>query len=80
MKEDKRMKFEKREITLNECDSIKDMYYTEKILLAQYTEALSKVTRKECKTQLLDAMKKVGEEMLFLKERLSKIQDTVGLK
>ncbi len=41
------MKLEKREITLNETDSIKDMLYMEKILLRVHEESVKKAERKE---------------------------------
>ena len=35
------MKLEKREITLNETDSLKDIYYMEKTLLREYSARLA---------------------------------------
>ena len=39
------MKLEKREITLNERDSIKDAYYMQKVLLNEYICSLEKVEK-----------------------------------
>ena len=41
------MKLEKREITLNESDSLKDLLFFEKALLNEYVEALAEFKR-EC--------------------------------
>ena len=62
------MKLEKREITLNEFDSLKDAFYMEKTLLAEYVHALSKAERKETRGELLSLMKEVGEDMLFIRD------------
>ena len=59
------MKLEKREITLNEADSIKSVFYFEKLLLSEYIDCLCKVERKESREVLLRMMCEVGEDMLF---------------
>ena len=41
------MKLEKREITLNEFDSLKETFYMEKMLVNEYLECLTKAARKE---------------------------------
>ena len=40
------MKLEKREITLNEKDSLTDVFYLQKTLLLNYIEALANIERK----------------------------------
>lgn len=60
------MKLEKREITLNEYDSIRDAFYMEKLLLNEYACLLNKAIRKETRGELLRLMKEVGEDMFFL--------------
>ena len=66
------MKLEKREVTLNEADSLKDMFYMEKTLRQAYEEALLQSQRKEV-FSLLDALKRESEEeMRFVEERLQK--------
>ena len=62
------MKLEKREITLNEYDSLKDMFYVEKLLLQEYVCVLGKVLRKETKGELLRQIKETGEDVFFLRE------------
>ena len=41
------MKFEKREITLNEIDSLKDSFYFEQTLLARYQAGVESAENKE---------------------------------
>lgn len=65
------MKLEKREITLNEFDSLKDAFYMEKVLLFEYMQALSKAERKETQGELFRLMKEVGEDMLLLRDLMS---------
>ena len=62
------MKLEKREITLNEFDSLKEMFYLEKMLLNEYLECLCKVKRKEARGELLCMMKEVGEDLHFAQD------------
>ena len=64
------MKLEKREITLNEQDSIKDVYYFEKTLLREYTARLALAKCKETENELSRLLKEVCEDMERL-ERLS---------
>ena len=60
------MKLEKREITLNEADSIKDAFYAEKLLLMEYVHALSCVQTKSERHELTRLMQEVQTDMLFL--------------
>lgn len=62
------MKLEKREITLNEFDSLKDAFYAEKMLIAEYVHALAKAERKETQGELLRLIKEIGEDMLFVRD------------
>ncbi|MBQ8685700.1 MAG: hypothetical protein IJ514_05995 [Clostridia bacterium] len=62
------MKLEKREITLNEFDSLKDVFYTEKTLLNEYTCALAKAERKETRGELMRMIKEVGEDLCFVRD------------
>lgn len=59
------MKLEKREITLNEFDSLKEMFYLEKMLMNEYLECLCKSARKETRGELLRMMKEVGEDLIW---------------
>ena len=67
-----KMKLEKREITLNEYDSLKDAYYREKILLNEYVCALSDMVRKETREALLLLIKETAEELFFLQDCMEK--------
>ncbi|MBQ8291491.1 MAG: hypothetical protein IJX88_03150 [Clostridia bacterium] len=69
------MKLEKREITLNEADSVKDVYQTEKFLLYEYVNALSKVQTKEARSAMMSLIKEVGEDMLFMKELIQRTEN-----
>ncbi len=46
------MKLKKREITLNEADSLKDVFYTEKALCEAYGEGGAFAFRKETANEL----------------------------
>ena len=67
------MKLEKREITLNERDSIKDVLCFERLLLNAYAETLEKLTRKSSRGELLQLIKEVGEDMGYVADLLRKI-------
>jgi hypothetical protein len=56
------MKLEKREITLNEADSLKDMYYLEKILMQTYEKGRGNIIRKEVCNELEDLIKWAEED------------------
>ena len=62
------MKLEKREITLNEADSIKDMYFYEKSLQMGYEQALENAERKEVQGELARLLEEVGKEVALLEE------------
>ena len=58
------MKIEKREITLNEYDSLHDIFQTEKNLLRTYIEYLDGVESKETQKEFIKAISAVAEDML----------------
>ncbi|MBE7086619.1 MAG: hypothetical protein E7366_05700 [Clostridiales bacterium] len=60
------MKLEKREITLNEIDSVKDAFVMQKILLNEYVMALEKVERKETRGELTRLLQDSCEDLFFL--------------
>lgn len=60
------MKLEKREITLNEKDSVKDMICMEKTLLLAYAEAIEGATTKYARDILCQQLKETGEELRTL--------------
>ena len=56
------MKLEKREVTLNEADSLKDVYYLEKTLLDAYKEK-DAIVRKEVANEVEALMIQTKEEV-----------------
>ncbi len=62
------MKLEKREITLNEYDSLKDAYYREKTLLNEYVCALCDMERKQAREAILQIIRETAEEIFFLQD------------
>ena len=66
------MKLEKREITLNEKDSLRDLLFLEKSLLSEYVATLTKINRKEFREELLTLMKETAEEIFWIKDLLEK--------
>lgn len=61
------MKLEKREITLNEKDSVKDMLVLEKYILAEYQ-----------KKQRQDFRKETAETLLRLREETEEVLKKIG--
>ncbi len=57
------MKLKKREITLNEKDSLKDMYYLEKALLSAYERGIEGATQKQTVNELTRFKKQTEEEL-----------------
>lgn len=66
------MRLEKREVTLNEADSLKDMYYMEKTLANAYADGAKNAQRKESSSLLASLLKETQSDGEFLKERLKK--------
>ncbi len=60
------MKLEKREIALNEADSLKDALYTEKILLNEYTHILTRAVSKATRNELGYLMNEVSQDALLV--------------
>ena len=56
------MKLEKREITLNEADSLKDIYYIEKALFTAYAEGEVFIVRKETENEMAKLIAQTKEE------------------
>ena len=66
------MKLEKREITLNEADSLKDVYYLEKILISEYERVGKYAERKEIFNEFENLLKETKadcEKVLSLWEK-----------
>ncbi len=60
------MKLEKREITLNEYDSLQDAYYMQKTVLQVYVNELDKANTKHLRTELIRLIKENVEDTYFL--------------
>lgn len=67
------MKLEKREMTLNEKDSITDMLEFERGLLLAYASACVKAERKETRGAIVERMRSLCEEIFFLSDLLEGI-------
>lgn len=67
------MKFEKRDITLNEVDSLRDMLYTEKTVLTEYTRALGCRLKKQTQNEVLNAMQKVALGVCDMRKLLQSV-------
>ena len=65
------MKLEKREITLNEYDSLQDAFYLQKLLIIEYAQALSQTARKETRSELMRLVKETSEDMCFVGDLMS---------
>ena len=60
------MKLEKREITLNEFDSLKDVFYGEKSLLLEYARVICKAERKETREFLCQTLASLAKDVCFV--------------
>ena len=72
------MKLEKREITLNEQDSLRDVLFMEKGLLFEYVESLTRAGRKETRERLLALLKETAEEVFLINDLLEKLKSAEG--
>ena len=72
------MKLEKREIMLNEQDSLSDVAFMEKALLYEYVEGVAMASRKETREKLLAFMKSAAEDLFLINDLLEKVkEDTI---
>ena len=69
------MKLEKREITLNEYDSIQDVLLLEKNIICAYVNALECVQRKEIRSCLCTHLQAVAKEIFLVKDQLLGIEE-----
>ena len=74
------MKLEKREITLNEYDSLKDIFYAEKALVGEYVIALSRCIRKETRQELLRLCQEATQDMSFVRDLMGESAEEQGLE
>ena len=65
------MKLEKREITLNEFDSLRDAFYIEQTLMREIEKSLFCVWRKEARDKLIMLLQETAENALFLQDLMS---------
>lgn len=73
------MKLEKREITLNEYDSLKDVFYLEKSLLREYTARLALSKCKETENELSRMLKEVSEDMSLMEKLMTESAKESGV-
>ena len=74
------MKLEKREITLNEADSVKDMYFYEKNLQFRYAQALKFAERKEAEGELHRLLRETEKDAALLEELCKRAPSAIGGK
>lgn len=67
------MKLEKREITLNEKDSVTDMLYLEKNLLSAYEKGIKITERKETKGLCQKKTGEIQDEIALLEKEIESI-------
>ena len=68
------MKLEKREISLNEIDSVTDALCAQKSLLLEYCICLEKIARKEIRVALLERIGQIGKDIFLLCDLKRSIQ------
>ena len=64
------MKLEKREITLNEKDSLSDMLLTQRTLLEEYVFSLQNMKKRETRKEILQLMQQTCEDIFFIGDLL----------
>ena len=69
------MKLEKREISLNEADSLFDALCLENMLLSAYAQALQYCTRKQSRDEVLRLMQETGKDVTYVKDLWTDIQN-----
>lgn len=69
------MKNAKREITLNERDSIEDMAQTERALFFAFARAVFKAERKETREILKRGMERAAQNVFFLNDAAKAIEE-----
>lgn len=67
------MRLEKREITLNEKDSVTDMLYMEKNLLLVYEKGQKSMERKETKEHCIEKTREIQDEIALLQKEVENI-------
>lgn len=67
------MKLEKREITLNEKDSLQDTCYMQKGLLTAYMQGLDGVERKEIRQYIKQRIDEIRKETQSLEKQIENL-------
>lgn len=67
------MKLEKREITLNEKDSLQDVCYMQKGLLTAYVQGLDGVERKEIRQYIRQRVEEIRKETQNLEKQIENL-------
>ena len=67
------MKLEKREITLNEKDSLQDACYMQKALCAAYEKTLNETERKEIRQYIRQRIDEIRQETQRLEKQIEKL-------
>ncbi len=68
------MKLEKREISLNEIDSVTDALWAQKALLLEYCGCLEKITRKEIRVAIIERIGQIAKDIFILTDLKRAIQ------
>ncbi len=74
------MKLEKREITLNEKDSVKDMYFFEKSLQFRYAQGVKFAERKEIEGELSRLLRETEKDAALMEELCKQTPLPIGGK
>ena len=69
------MKFEKREITLNEYDSIQDLLFAHERLAFTYLESVKLIEHRELRELLKSKLASVLDEIFLLQDLLERISE-----
>ena len=69
------MKLEKREITLNEKDSLTDLLLLERAILSAYAQACGEAERKESRLLIMENFKETAKDAFQLRDLLDGVQE-----
>lgn len=67
------MRLEKREITLNEYDSLQDAYHMQKMLLQEYCLRLPQLKRKQTRAEALRIMEENVKDLFLLSDLIENL-------
>ncbi|MBQ4268150.1 MAG: hypothetical protein IJB97_00705 [Clostridia bacterium] len=69
------MKLEKREITLNEKDTLTDMLLMERALLSAYAQACGEAERKESRLLMTENFTETAKDAFSLRDLLDGVEE-----